>query len=261
MKCCVKKCFTMIELLVVISVIAILAGLLLPALAVARAKAHEIACVANMKNWSLAFSAYNADFNEFFPPCEAAGGGERIWVKLLSTGTDKKIGNGWVKSLGYLPEPEPASGKMICEPTRIYLKTVGVNLLGYYYSYAYFAGGTFADQKLGLGGTTAGKDMPKIAYIRSPLSRTALLGEQAQCANIFNVGANGLAVYPIGRHGKNFERANQLFVDGHVQSYPSKVLNAVASRWNEWNPPYLFGMYNYMFCTSLGHYGYTGATL
>jgi len=62
--------FTLIELLVVIAVIAILAGLLLPALGRSKAKAYNAVCVNNLRQLGMATRLYSGDNQERLPSAE-----------------------------------------------------------------------------------------------------------------------------------------------------------------------------------------------
>jgi len=74
--------FTLVELLVVMAIISILAAMLLPALTKAREQARAVSCRNNLKQFGLSVAMYQADFDEFFPSGNNAGG----WTEDLTTG-------------------------------------------------------------------------------------------------------------------------------------------------------------------------------
>lgn len=91
-----RRAFTLLELMIVMAIITILAGLLLPVLKGALDTARQVTCMSNLRQIGLAHQVYAGDFDE--------------WMAILGRGTDADfLAARDLPELGYLECP-PMSG-------------------------------------------------------------------------------------------------------------------------------------------------------
>jgi prepilin-type N-terminal cleavage/methylation domain-containing protein/prepilin-type processing-associated H-X9-DG protein len=87
------KGFTLVELLVVMSIISLLLAVLLPSLRRAKQQGQAVVCMNNIKQLGFAFMLYGGEYNGYAMP--AASLDIYWWGKKLSTGIDHKQGIVW----------------------------------------------------------------------------------------------------------------------------------------------------------------------
>ncbi|MDA3959848.1 MAG: prepilin-type N-terminal cleavage/methylation domain-containing protein [Planctomycetota bacterium] len=79
-----RRAFTLTELLMVIGIIALLASLLLPAIALVRQAADGTACMAHMRQLGIALQSYVDDNQGYIPPAAwRYADGQRVWQQHL----------------------------------------------------------------------------------------------------------------------------------------------------------------------------------
>ena len=101
-----RKNFTLVELLIVIAIIAILAAMLLPALAKARATARSSHCISNMKQLYLCENNYMSDFNGWLPYCGKGVKLENYTFASKTIASDTVKGPAILLYTGYVAQPK-----------------------------------------------------------------------------------------------------------------------------------------------------------
>ena len=201
-----KKAFTLVELLVVISIIALLVSILLPALNKAREQAKKVICLTNMHSFALANIGYAGD-NEDWLPVLGQPQSNIPWV-LTDPGMAKDSRPLWAPYLGY--DLEEGSDVFYCPSLPIRRDDPGMwDLPVPAITYCYFGGfnimaGTGNSQPGGPPAHTLWTSFYDIpTKLSSTKPQTTLMGDQ-----VYRLGTDEGYIY---NHGKAPSKTRQKF--------------------------------------------------
>ncbi|MGC4043421.1 MAG: prepilin-type N-terminal cleavage/methylation domain-containing protein [Armatimonas sp.] len=198
--------FTLIELLVVIAIIAILAAILFPVFAQARAKARQATCLSNIKQIGLGWAMYIQDYDGTVPPPVSPRNGVNVdFTYLLCHYTAAT--NTWDMSNGFLGPYLKNDRIMYCPERRTY------------------SGNPKPDMSFGYNYLYLSKDDFTAAVSESEIEAPAETLVIADSENITPASINAPSFWIVGPAtgqptviGRHNGFANVLWADGHAKA-------------------------------------------
>ncbi|OGV50410.1 MAG: hypothetical protein A2017_15525 [Lentisphaerae bacterium GWF2_44_16] len=217
-----KKNFTLVELLIVISIIVILAGLLLPALGRARDAGRRITCANNMKQIGLAVFSYASDNQDWVPMSYRSGNYNQLtktmgsWVDDIISYLGKNVWDGTTKGT-------PRTLVCPADSNECYtFSTIGEKTSNYLYN-SHLGHVDYETQ--------VGYRPKKLSRCLQPSEAAIAIDGKAKTKNTlcfgFSTQSDALD-YSAMRHPS--QNDNTLFADGHVKSSRIPYLTALELR-------------------------------
>ncbi len=221
-----REAFSLVELIVVIGIIALLAGIVVPSVEVLREKGKETACANNMRQWGAAMGIYLDENRGVFPNDGASGDEAGVWYNVLPQyiGVEPFYA---LKTKGKTPCPGMGKSIYICPSLSVdaalLAKYTSGTQVGYNLSYAmnYWINAPKDDDSL-----TKRMRLSQVKHA----DQFVIFSETAD-SSLKSVDADpqnpSMTSSPDFRHRG---RVNVVFADGHVT--PVRNLDIFLLQWN-----------------------------